>query len=418
MAAASPTTWHPRTTMQPKSWLLTNGETVSEPALEETATGRKVRIAGTTTSMFTKDLDDLLYKGVQAIATTKGERVWMMLGEDRRDQAKRNIYGNSITEGVKPALHMLKAGGSSYGSGQQTTAWWRFRHSSLPVEAYVVIQMSPAHSGYGRSTSTNQDVSTALLMPSTIPTQSHAVSYIRSTSSDLSEWARNLPDADHRLRFQEMLRDSKPNWSNDVIMRSQVIAGDRLAVKSFLDDAQAMEAFEKFDVPDLRDPNKPTWLTLELQDTNVTGEFIQTLKDYLDGENVVEQVKRHWDEITRLMRSTGLVLDDKDEASFSTALAGGAPVEIAVRSSPNEAGHMVDHEHSVVLHLPTGTMIVNCGHSTKSSNKDEVAHKWEEALTLASLTGQDDALLAYARRFAETENERRTAQIMSERKTK
>jgi hypothetical protein len=41
----------------------------------------------------------------------------------------------------------------------------------------------------------------------------------------------------------------------------------------------------------------------------------------------------------------------------------------------------------------------------------------EEAITLASLTGQEDELLAYARRFKETANERRTKQIISERKT-
>lgn len=403
--------------MMPKSWLLTSGEVVSEPALEETASGRKVRIAGTTTSMFTKDVDDLLYKGVQAIAKAKGEKVWMALDEGLRKQAKSSIYGNSIVAGVKPTLHMLKAGGSTYGSGQQTTAWWRFRHASLPVEAYVVIQMSPAHSGYGRSNTTNQDVRTALLVPSTIPAQSQTVSYVHSISSDLDEWTNGLNDADHRLRFQEMLRDNKPNWHDDVTMRQQVIAGDRLAVKAFLDDTQAMEAFDKFDVPDLRDPSKPTWLSLDLQDTNVTGEFIQTLKDYLDGGTIVEEVKKHWDEITRLMRSTGLVLEEKDEASFSTALAGGEPVQITVQSPPNEAGHLVDHAHSVVLHLPTGTMIVNCAQSQKTS-KNEIATKWDEALTMASLTGQEDALLAYARRFAETANQRRTAQIMSERKTK
>lgn len=417
MAAASPTTWHPRTTIQPKSWLLTNGEVVTEPPLEETASGRKVRITGTTTSMFSKDVDELIYQGVQSVAKSKGEQVWMALDDKERKQAEVNVYGNSIARGTKPTLHMLKAGGSTSGSGQQTTAWWRFRHPSLPIEAVVVLQMSPAYSGYGRNNNTNQDVRTALLMPTTIPSQSAKVSYIHSVNNDMNEWTHNLSNADHRLRFQEMLRDNKPNWAGDVRLRQDVIAGDRLAVKAFLDDVQAMEAFEKFDVPDLRDPSKPTWLTLDLQDTNVTGEFIQSLKDYLDGGSVVEEVKKHWDEITRLMRSAGLVLEDKDEASFSTALAGGEPVTITVQSPPNEAGHMVDHSHSVVLHLPTGTMIVNCAKSDKT-NKDEIATKWDEALTMASLTGQEDTLLAYARRFAETANERRTEQIMSERKTK
>lgn len=415
MAAASPTTWHPRTTLNPKSWLLTNGEVVSEPALEETGSGRKVRIAGTTTSMFSKDVDELIYQGVQALAKNKGEKVWMALDDNQRKAQESQFYGNRIARGSKPFLHLLKAK-SGYGSGEYTTVWWRFRHPSLPVEAVLVAEMTPAHSGYGRATHTNQDVRTALLMQSTNPDQSQNVSYIHSVSTDMGEWLHNIRNADHRLRFQELLRDNKPNWYGDFRLNQQVIAGDRLAVKAFLDTVRAIEGFDKIDVPDLRDPSKPTWLTLELQDTNVSGEFLQSLIDYLDGGTVVEEVKKHWDEIVRLMKSTGLVLEEKDEASFSTALAGGEPVEIAVQSPANEVGHMVDHTHSVVLHLPTGTMIVNCGNNARTNN-NEIAHKWEEAVTLASLTGQEDELLAYARRFKETANSRRTKQIIAERKT-
>lgn len=410
--AATTTTWHPRTALDPKSWLLASGEVVTEPALEETASGRKVRIAGTTTSMFSKDVDDLIFQGVQAVAKNKGTTVWMALDDKQRRAQEQQFYSNAITRGTKPSLHLL----SNNNRGQVTTAWWRFRHPTLPVEAVVICQMSPSHSGYGRQNHTNQDVKTALLMPSTIPAQAQNVTYINSVSSDMSEWQHNLRDAGHRLRFQEMLRDNKPNWDGDVRLRQEVIAGDRLAAKSFLTDVENMEAFEEFDVPDLRDPQNPTWLTLELHDTNVSGEFIQSLKDYLDGGSVVEEVKKHWDEITRLMRSAGLVLEEKDEASFSSALAGGDPVTIQVQSPPNEAGHMLDHTHSVVLHLPTGTMIVNCANSAQVNN-NEIAHKWEEALTMASLTGKEDELLAYARRFAETANERRTDKILSERKT-
>jgi hypothetical protein len=58
------------------------------------------------------------------------------------------------------------------------------------------------------------------------------------------------------------------------------------------------------------------------------------------------------------------------------------------------------------VHLPTGTFIVECTHG--DVDKNVVAEKWEEALTMASLTGEEDTLLAYAREYAKKHNATRT----------
>lgn len=401
--AATPTTWHPRTQMIPKSWLLSTGEIVTEPPLEETASGRKVRIVGSSVSMFSKDVDALIFQGVEAIAHSKGAKVWMALDEGARRQSEREVYSSLLQAGTKPLLHLLTK------SSNPTNVWWRFRHHTLPIEALLVVHMAPAH-----YRNTSQNLTTALFMQSTLATDAQSVVYVHSNSTNLSEWSGRIRDSAQRLRFIEFLRDNKPNWHSDVQLRQTAINGERQVVKMMLDDVQAIDGYDKIDVPDLRDPNKPAWLSLDLHDTNVSGEFVQSLKDYLDGNGVVQEVRALWSQMTNLLRSTGLVLDTPSEASFTSALAGGDPVVVKVQSQPAGEGHTTDDDHSVVLHLPTGTMIVNC--SQKSSPPDQVAYKWEEALTMASLTGQEDVLLAYARRYAETAHERRAAKILDERK--
>lgn len=412
MAASQGTTWHPRTTVQPKSWLLANGEIVTEPALEETASGRKIRIPGTTRSVFAKEVDDLIYLGVQNIAAGKQTHVWMPLNDKQRRVIERGDYGNAL-DNRKPALHLLTAGGQTYGSGKSTLVWWRYRHATLPIEALLIVRMLPAYHGYGRTVTSNQVVSTTLYMPSTSPAQAESITYLSSNQAGMDDFV--VGDRTARLRFSEFVRDSKPNWFGDFHPTEETLP-DRAAVKWMIHEIEAIDSFIEIDVPDLRDATKPAWLRLDLQDSNVTAEFVQSLKDFLDGDSVIEEVKKHWDEIVRLFKTSGLVLEEKDEASFATALAGGEPVTIQVASPPQEVGNGYDHAHSVTLHLPSGTVIVNCTNANKAS-RNEIAEKWEESLVMASLTGKQDQLLAYAERFVETTHERRSKQILNERKT-
>lgn len=403
------TTWHPRTTLSPKVWLLADGSVVTEPALEETSTGRKVRIPGTTLSAFSRDVDELIYQGVQALALKRNTKVWMPLDDQQRRMMEQNYFDSRVTKGHKASLHLL----DSSRSRGATTVWWRFRHPTLPVEAMLVCDMQSGYSYRGQGAS--MTVQTVLLMQSTNPDHANQVTMVHATSSDLSDFWGSLRTAvGHRLRFQELVRDSPPNWYSDFQLNARTVNGERVGVRELLTDVERIDGFDEIDVPDLREPEAPAWLRLNLIDTNCSGEFVQSLKDYLDGESVLGEAVKHYNEMVRLLRSAGLVMPEQEEASFAAALAGGDPVQIEVESKPNEVGHGIDNEHSVVLHLPTGTMIVNC--ARRMASRDEIAHKWEEAVTMASLTGQEDALLAYARKFAETENERRAKKILDERR--
>ena len=49
------------------------------------------------------------------------------------------------------------------------------------------------------------------------------------------------------------------------------------------------------------------------------------------------------------------------------------------------------------------------------SDRNAVAEKWEEAKTMASLTGEEDLLLGYAKAYAQNSIQGRTERILRER---
>ena len=96
------------------------------------------------------------------------------------------------------------------------------------------------------------------------------------------------------------------------------------------------------------------------------------------------------------------------------ALLSGDKASLGVRVfNLAETNHNVDNAHKLSVHLPTGTFVVECNHQAVDHN--EVAEKWEEALTMASLTGREDALLAYATAYAKDHAKKRTQTIIKER---
>lgn len=390
------TTWHPRTQMLPKRWLLTSGEVVQEPALEETASGRKVRIAGTEVTAFSGAVDDLIWQAVQATATAKGAEVWMELDPAKQKQYTAGMLGYDTDSQPKAEL------GFTCGK-DQTIAWWIFKHPIFPIEATVSLVLSGA---VGR-----------LYLQPRLVTQSTYCRREPTWHVETNRLGEMIPHQtgtySHNDDWREFLRDNPPAWEPDKVLGQEHFQTERAGVKELLARVRHLDSLLSIEILDLRDLSTPSLLELKLWDTNVTEGFINDLTDYLDGEPAIALAATHYRAMVSALRQAGLVLGERNEGHFQAALAGGGEALTVEVKSPADEGGDPDPFHSLTLHLITGTIIVNC--SNRHEDRDRVAEKWDEAVALASLTGKSDELLAYARRYAETQNEARKARILTER---
>lgn len=393
------TKWQPVPLTEKRSWLLTNGEVVTMPDLEETPSGLKVRVAGSNQSVFRKDLEELIVSTVRKTAQGRGTEVWMPLYE--QGQRVAGVV-NATTNGKPPTLHL--------GTSEDTTLiWFRFRHATLPIEA--VLHITAGRLPGVPSWRPDERVQARLGMPVNSDGMDSEVLGIEDER--FTALAGNLPHHS-RLTFVEFVRDNPVEWAS--ILGTSAFRNEREMVEMLLEKVRKADSLARIQVPDLREPSQPAWLDLELHDTNLTMRLIADLQDYLDGEPALAEAARLYNEFRAALRKAGVVLQESwTENDLNRALNGGDEEGFTVRvMEPVEKGGREDSDHSLFIHMPTGTFVVNC--LLHTANRNEVADEWEKAHVIAELTGQEDALLAYAREFARTKDERRTREILAERK--
>lgn len=398
------TTWYPHNQSEkPRTWLLTNGETVTEPRLEMTATGLKVRVAGTSISAYTKDMDSLILKSVQEVAQQRGTEVWMPL-----HNLKDAMQGSA---GFVPDETPAELFALSSADNAQTIAWWRFRHPTLPIEALLQVRAGKTRTSYGGVTE-QREVVTKLTTPDTIPA-------LTMNAVAMSEQAYNFNTQVYKLNgqeyttAQEFVRDNPPSAWDPGMLGRQTPNTERQAVEALLKKVRACEELESVEILDLRDPLNPEWMELELYETNVNANFLSDLTEFLEGTPTVQEALRIYEELRDCLRGIGLVLEKKGESDFSKALLSDDPAGMLVDvTRPHVEGNGFDTNHKIRMHLPTGTFVVDCSLTT---DLNAVAEKWEEARTIASLSGEEDTLLAYANEVAKRGHKERARKVIRER---
>lgn len=407
------TTWHTMTRMEPKSWLLGNGEIVREPTLETTMAGRKIRVAGTKQSVYDYDIDQLLWDSVQILAAQKQTHVHI-----ETTQPLKAIIAKTV--GFEPAqtpakLHLVHAAGER---NAKTIVWWRFKDSKTPFEALLTLTMGSA-GGVA-----NPQRITALV---TVPTRQYDHddrTMIFAVNVNEHRWSTMLNQVarltehgsfDYEMAWEEFIRDNPPDWDSSLLGTEQCTTL-RSACAELLKKVREFDGMDYIEVPDFGDPDNPSWRRLELYDTNYNQALVQDLADYLDGAPTVEQAAELYGQMLETLRACGIVIDGNLTSNdFQTALLNGDKAALGVRVfGLAETEHRTDDDHKLSIHLPTGTFIVECDH--KEVSQTETAEKWEEALTMASLTGREDELLAFAKAYAKQHRKSRTKKILNERK--
>lgn len=400
------TQWSPATQMERRQWLLTNGQVISEPDLEETPSGRKLRVKGTELTAYSRDLDYLLGRAANQIATEAGTKVWMPL-HNRKFQ---EVSATGV-QTRQAKLHIIHDPQNVRGS---TQCWWRFKHPDLPIEVVLVIKITQQYNYHGPKA---QNILAFLTQPQTVAdSRSYETMFINETGSAFAQNECVLDDPDDRLKFRKWVEANPPDWDAGAVLGSFHFDGERPAVSAILRQVRVADALASVQIPDMRDPDNFDWLTLELCDSNVTQSFINDLVEYLDGTPSIEEAARLYTELQNVLRRIGVVMGDRTANDFSAALLSGHKEPLTVDVSPlSEVGHSYDHHHSLTMHLQTGTFVVDCGAQRKSN---EIAEKWEEAQLIASMTGQEDVLLAYAKKYAEQAAKERAKKIIRERTPK
>jgi hypothetical protein len=394
--------------MEPTEWLLSNGEVITEPALEMTSTGRKVRVAGTTDSVYSGELEELLARAANTLAAQRGARVQMELPPNMTEFL-RDALGLEVADTNGAKLHLIHDPTNAHA---KTIAWWRFKDSSSPLEVLLVAKMEPAH---WRDV-VQQRVTIWLAVPYAVEnrgllkTPRVSITYSHRFSDVIDN---ALSRHEKYYTWTEYTRDNPPDWPI-THLADTTHSYARPAVTQYLKALQDFEDLDSITVPDLSDPDTPAYKTLELYETNVNAELLSDLAEYLDGAPTIEQVAKLYQEMLDTLRSVGIEVSKKSENDFMAALLAGEKETLNMQVSRlDEENQSVDYGHRLVVHLPSGTFIVECDHVHTDHN--QVAEKWEEAMTMASLTGQESELLAYAKEYAKDRIKKRTTKILKER---
>lgn len=397
------TTWIPMSRMEPRSWLLGTGEVVTEPALEMTATGRKIRVAGEKTSAYHYDLDAMLDNAVNLLAESKQTDVWIETTTPPREVvAEYAGYDPDIT---KARLHLIHAPTDPHA---RTIVWWRFKDSKSPYEVLLTVAMNSTN----RGTVLNQVVTTSLTMVDRDYGNIHGAVNIQTENFRALFSDALLPD--DQIVWTEFVRDNPPDWPAN-LLGTETHNHARLGINALIKAVREIDSYDEIQVPDLGDRKHPSWRTLELYETNYNESLMSDLAEYLDGAPTIEQAADLYKQLVETLRTCGIVFEAKVENDFQAALVAGDKASLSVKVfNLAEAEHKVDDRHALSIHLPTGAFIVECTH--REIDRNEVAEKWEEAMTMASLTGQEPELLAYARAYARDHSATRTKKILAERR--
>jgi hypothetical protein len=384
------TTWHAKARPgAPRKFLLTDGTIVDEPDLEITTTGRKVRLAGTSVSAYSRDEYDLIVKGLGMTAQQHKAQVWMPV--DPNETALRTTTGFDRDD--TRAVFTVEE------KRLRATAWWTFKHPTLPIKALVAVKwLNP--NGYV----SGNTIQTTVVIPDQTAT---GLTPLATKVVDRSfTRARNELDEPARASFSGWITENPAEWAS--LLGSKGDLTERDAVEALLRQVRAVDALSEIQIPDFRKAGRKRfgWLTLEADGSNVTNRFTDDMLEYLDNTGT-ETIAAAYIALRDEFRRVGVVMDSSlKHNQLYQALVDGDERALTVKIGG-------DVDHVVSIHLASGTFVVDCD----LGDRDEIAKAWEESHTIATLTGRKDHLLAYADAFVQQKHDKRTTQIMARRAT-
>lgn len=343
------TVWQPESHPRDWTWVLEDGRTIAHPELEESGSRRRVRLKGRQkTSTPISQRSDLVAQGVEEAVRrlARGKLLTCvptsrLSGPEPLPPAKLSV-GN---ERIKPL-----------------TCTWLFRHDSLPLEATIDVALTRRYYDYEVKSSLSFDT-----------IDRHGLRYPRTSKRDASGWSvshAELNDSPGPFTY----RGCRSERESILVLRNMI---------------EEFSALDEVQIPDLREL-EVNWLDLRLVDTNVDGELLATIADYLNSNDLVDQIHEKYQELRQLVGKLGIVMDERAPDDFQqAAISGERALAIKLDGEPDGSGT----KHSVLLHLATGTFTVVCPRTV--STLTEKSDKWELARFEAEMRGELASFLAH-----------------------
>lgn len=392
------TTWIPYNQhAERRKWLLADGSIVTEPQMEQSGSGIKVRVPGTDLSTYTKNVDTLVLDTVDHLAEALGTERWMPISDM---EAKIDRTMGFQPYDTKAALHALDNDVKA-----KTRVWFRFKHASLPIEAMLVVTAARV-----QGQPSNHVVAGSLFAPKTHARRGLSTVIAQETVGSFPLFINSI-DMDKRSVARGFIEASPPTWAPGSFLGSRQYTSERHMVEEVLRLVRHADDLETIQIPDLRDPDTPGWLDLEFDGTNLNGEFMSDLQEYLEGKPSAQRAAELYSELRDCLRTLGVVFDEAKEDDFSRGLLAGT-LSVDCGTIHGDDGDP-ESEHTLSMDLLSGTFVVNCSLRVQTG---DVAYAWNEAKAIASMTGDEPELLAFAREAARRDGEERAKKIIKQRR--
>lgn len=249
----------------------------------------------------------------------------------------------------------------------------------------------------------------------------HAPETIRGASAPIAVPVGTFPK-DHTLHGASPHTLSQPR---------EFLSADRDALIESIRLIRRMDQVEEIMIPNpitmvgfenSVDGSNDMWMRMRLRETNVSQDTIDEMAAYTDSMNGLKRVMEAWKALHQELRSVGVVVSDLKESEILAAIANpdepvmvksSVPTWRTARSDDGHGfhrgessdkristSHVLRHDyggHQAHISLGDGRIVISCAKADAEIETGQwVAQEWAEAKAIASITGESDALTAFA----------------------
>lgn len=348
-------------------WVLDNDEVIEAPETEISSAGRRVRIKDRPeTSVWNKDRDAVIQEAIQRAVHQRGASILACTKRSRALSKEQDELSVPKITDSDDNLATIKLS-------------WIFRHPTAPLYASVNVVMERRYGRY------KYEVKTRLTFDE-ISHRGTLDPHIGSAGD--GSWSVGSSDhywTDSEKRKREQLSNAKITPHLD----TQTFTSERDALAALRKKIDTFESQISIPIPDARHEDI-TWIHYTFLRSNIHGEFIDALNTYLDSESAIIMASDAYNKLRDALKSLGITIGAKTQDDFARALS--SPGEALIIDLPTQNQGDAGNDHSVVLHLATGTIAVACDNDT---NPKQTADEWTLARFEAEMRGELDAFLAF-----------------------
>lgn len=399
------TIWSPAPYIAKQDWLLQDGSIVTSPDFEATTSGRRLRITGTNVSVGSKQVTSLITASIDKVAANRGTTRWLRIFDLDREQGARASAAGLGGEVYKQAaaLH-INSTMEQFGS---TVLLWDFEAAGLPLGATVFCILEQRAS--------RLSVTTKIIWRDTNRSQNSEMPNVcvydggQIYMNGLYRYSKEFQTV------EAMIAQTGGLLPGHTLATQNHTSQFRQAIVDYAARSKALDDLDEIALPDVRDPLNPTLLTFKRKASNYSASVHNELLALVQTGPLLERIKTSYQDLVGAMQQLGVVFTHKPgDTEFAKAAAGDLTTLAATVQPTEDNNDGIDHHHTVSIDFASGSVIVNCGHTT---GMNEIAEAWDIAMFKADLTGETNILLEYAKAYKTPKEQARIRKILEQRTT-